>query len=59
MQATLRLFGSRPLRLRFYRRLRVIVIRWLRARLREESPVIDEIRPCVEDRSGFRIRAPR
>ena len=36
MQATLRVH-LRPIRLRFVRQF----IRWLRARLREESPVID------------------
>jgi len=49
MQATLRLVRSRPIRLRFVR----ILIRWLRARLREESPVIDRIAPDVEDRTGL------
>ena len=56
MQATLRL-GPRPVGLRFVRRLRVVLVRWLRARLREESPVLDQaaprsrIRPPVEDRA--------
>jgi hypothetical protein len=53
MQATLRLHRLRPLRLRFVRS----VIRYFRARLREESPVIDRIEPAVADRSGFSIRA--
>jgi len=45
MQATLRIFGSRPVRLRFVRKLRAIFVRWLAARLREESPVIDQAAP--------------
>lgn len=49
MQATLRLSRSRPIRLRFVH----VVLRWLRARLREESPVIDRIAPDVEDRTGL------
>jgi len=52
MQATLRLIWSRPIRLRFVRAL----VRWFRARLREESPVLDVVEPVVRDRSGFRIR---
>ena len=51
MQATLRL-GLRPVRLRFVRLLRVVLVRWLRARLREESPVIDQPAP------RSRIRPP-
>jgi hypothetical protein len=47
--------GARP-RSRFVRRLRVLIVRWLRARLREESPVIDPIGPAVPSRSGFQIR---
>jgi hypothetical protein len=45
MQATLRLPGSRPVRLRFVRRLFDALGRWLRARLREESPVLDKAAP--------------
>jgi hypothetical protein len=46
MQATLRFFGSRQhVRVRFVRRLRVALVRWFRARLREESPVIDRAAP--------------
>jgi hypothetical protein len=45
MQATLRphlrLKRRRP---RFLRLLRVVVIRYLRARLREESPVVDRVK---------------
>lgn len=52
MQSALRLFGSRPARLRFVR----ACLRWLRARLREESPVVDRVEPDVADRSGFRVR---
>jgi hypothetical protein len=50
MQAVQRLHLSRPIRLRI---VRVILLRWLRARLREESPIIDRIAPDVEDRSGL------
>lgn len=42
MQSTLRLFVSRPIRVRFVRTF----VRWLRARLREESPVVDRQAPA-------------
>jgi len=41
MQATFRLVRSRPIRLRFVRK----IVRWFRARLREESPVVDRVAP--------------
>ena len=52
MQATLRIHPF-PLRLRA---LRVVIARFLRARLREESPVIDRLMPENRDRFGFSIR---
>jgi hypothetical protein len=52
MQATLRIH-SFPLPLR---RLRVAIVRFLRARLREESPVVDRLVPENRDRFGFTIR---
>ena len=38
---------------RFVRRLRVVILRFVRRSLREESPLIDRLAPDVEDRSGF------
>lgn len=55
MHTTSRLQSPHPIRARFVRRLRVVLVRWLRARLLEESPVIDSLAP-VEDRAGYRIR---
>ena len=51
MHLTLRV-PQRPIRIRLrsYRVLRVTLVRWLRARLREASPVID--------RSGIKLRGP-
>jgi hypothetical protein len=49
MQAVQRLHLSRPLRLRFVR----VILRWLRARLSEESPILDRMAPDVQDRSGL------
>ena len=55
MQATLRAHLPSPLRLRFIRRLRVALVRFLRDRLREPSPVIDRITPEGRDRFGFSV----
>ena len=55
MEGTLRV-RLRPIRLRFVRRLRIALLHWLRARMREESPVVNRVSPVVSDRSGFRIR---
>ncbi len=54
MQATLRIHPS-PLRLRTLLRLRIVIVRFLRARLREESPVVDRLVPEAQDRFGFTI----
>ena len=54
MQATLRIHWF-PLRLRTLRRARIAIVRFLRARLREESPVIDRLQPENRDRFGFSI----
>ena len=51
MQATLRIH-SFPLRIRLFRRL----ARFLRAKLREESPVVDRLTPENRDRFGFTIK---
>ncbi len=55
METTLRIH-SFPLRLRTWRRLRIVIARFLRARLREESPVIDPLVPEGRDRFGLSIR---
>ncbi len=54
MQATLRIHLF-PLRLRTLRRLRIAIVRFLRARMREESPVVDRLVPEDQDRFGFTI----
>jgi len=35
--------------------LRIAILRFLRARLREESPVVDRLQPEHRDRFGFSI----
>jgi hypothetical protein len=56
MQATLPLHPARSIRLRLWR-LRAALVRYLRARMREESPVIDRVGPEVKPSSGFHIRS--
>jgi hypothetical protein len=57
MQGTLRLhLLLYPIRLRLVRKLRASLTRYLRARLREESPVLDRIGREVRPLSGFHIR---
>ncbi len=57
MQLALRPRLLRPFRLRFVRRVRVTLLRLVRAALREESPTIDPLVADRKDRVGFSIRA--